>query len=495
MFSCAIILPNQLYKNSPLINLNIDTYFLVEEFLFFNQFKFHKQKIAYHIATMSFYVDYLQSLSKNVIYIKHNNNLSRIQNLLLHILNLGYKKLFIIDPVDNWIEKFISNCANKFNLEIIIVNNPGFILQKKDLKTVSEFIDSSYLVAKQTKFYIYMRKKLNVFVENGKPLGGKWSFDIQNRKKLPKNIIIPKNLTFQNKFWDNALIRVKSEFNDNPGKLEDFSFYPISFDEAKDAFDYFLENKILNFGYYQDFIDKDNNLLFHSNLSAAINIGLLTPDCLINLLIDFYLNNQAKISFNNIEGYLRQIIGWREYVRFIYEYFGTKQRNSNFFNSKNSNLNSFLGFNTGLYILDVVLKKLELYGYNHHIERLMVLANIMNLLRFNPNKVYEFFMSNYIDAYDWVMVPNVYGMGLFADGGLMSTKPYICSSNYLLKMSNFKKDIKWTSVVDSLYWRFIYDFKDIFINQNRMSYIVNLLDKIDIKKHLIISDEWIQRFK
>lgn len=495
MQSCGIILPNQLYQKSPFLDLDINDFFLVEEYLFFKQFKFHKQKLAYHIATMNFYADYLNSIGKKIYYVKHFEKISKITNLINHIYGLGYKNLFIIDPVDNWIEKFILNTVQKLGINLTILDNPGFILRKSELQTIYQLLNAEKKVAKQTKFYIYIRKKLNLFVIDNKPIGGKWSFDTENRKKMPSTIKIPDPMLFNNKHWKYAFSRVIKEFSDNPGDINYFSYFPITFIEAQNALNYFLENKLCYFGAYQDFIDKDKNWLFHSNLSAAINVGLLTPNDLINNLVEHYYSNINNISFNNVEGYIRQIVGWREYIRFTYEYFGTKQRNSNFFNLKNSNLKPFLNFEVGLYPLDVVLNRLKIYAYNHHIERLMIIANIMNLLRINPNKAYEFFMTNYIDAYDWVMVPNVYGMGLFADGGLISTKPYICSSNYLIKMSNFKKDSRWNIVIDSLFWCFIHDYKEFFVQHPRMSVLARNLNKINIKDIVNVSSHWLDLFR
>lgn len=165
---------------------------------------------------------------------------------------------------------------------------------------------------------------------------------------------------------------------------------------------------------------------------------------------------------NSLEGFVRQVLGWREFIRGIYHVVGSKQRTTNYWGFTRKIPQSFYDGTTGIVPLDNVIQKLVKTGYSHHIERLMVLSNFMLLCEFDPDEVYRWFMEMYIDAYDWVMVPNVYGMGQFADGGLMCTKPYISGSNYVLKMSDYKKDGKWTEIWDGLFWRFMHVHRDFF---------------------------------
>ena len=183
-----------------------------------------------------------------------------------------------------------------------------------------------------------------------------------------------------------------------------------------------------------------------------------------------------KIPLNSVEGFLRQIIGWREFIRGVYTADGVKQRTKNYWGFKKNVPKTFYDASTNLTPVDNTISRCLKYGYSHHIERLMILGNIMILSRFDPNSVYKWFMEFFIDSYDWVMVPNIYGMSQFADGGLMSTKPYISGSNYILKMSNYKKG-EWSGIWDALYWEFINSNREFFLKNHRMAMMVSMYDK------------------
>ena len=191
---------------------------------------------------------------------------------------------------------------------------------------------------------------------------------------------------------------------------------------------------------------KEESIINHSLLSPLINSGLINPIYAIKKILDYYKKNNIRL--NSCEGLIRQIIGWREFIRGVYVSKGVEERTKNFWNFQRSIPKSFYNGTTGIIPVDDTIKKINSTGYANHIERLMIIGNFMLLCEFDPNEVYQWFMELFIDSYDWVMVPNVYGMSQFIDGGLMSTKPYISSSNYILKMSNYKKD-KWCEIWDT----------------------------------------------
>ena len=251
----------------------------------------------------------------------------------------------------------------------------------------------------------------------------------------------------------------------------------------------FLRNRFFDFGKYEDAILKDEIFLHHSVLTPMLNVGLLTPKFIINQSIAFANNNDIPI--NSLEGFVRQIIGWREFIRGIYQVKGSTQRTTNFFQFKRKIPPSFYDGTTGIEPIDDTIKKVLKTAYCHHIERLMILGNFMVLCEFDPDEVYRWFMELFIDAYDWVMVPNVYGMSQFSDGGLMATKPYISGSNYLRKMSNYKNG-SWQEVWDALYWNFIDKNRDVFIKNPRMKFMVSMYDKMNDEKKLIIKKQSIQ---
>jgi deoxyribodipyrimidine photolyase-related protein len=202
-----------------------------------------------------------------------------------------------------------------------------------------------------------------------------------------------------------------------------------------------------------------------------LNSGIILPKKVIEKTINFYL--EKKVPLSSVEGFLRQIVGWREFIRGVYEFKGGYQRTRNFFNFKKKMPKAFFEGKTGIEPFDNTVKKIKKYGYCHHIERLMILGNFFLLCEIDPDEVYRFFMTYFIDAYDWVMVPNVYGMSQYADGGLMSTKPYFSSSGYLLKMSDYQRG-DWVFVWDGLFWRFLLRHKNYLLKNPRVNFLVQL---------------------
>ena len=329
--------------------------------------------------------------------------------------------------------------------------------------------------------------------DNGSPIGGKWSFDTENRKKYPKDKEPPKIHHFDsNPYYDEAVKYVNKNFGNNPGELSDVPLYPINFSQSKQWLKNFLEQRFYDFGVYEDAIVDSEHFLNHSVLTPMLNVGLLTPLQIIDSVLEYAKQND--IPLNSLEGFIRQIIGWREFIRGIYVAKGTEERNRNFFQHKRKIPSSFYDGTTGIIPIDTTIRKLLKTGYAHHIERLMILGNFMLLCEFDPDEIYRWFMELFIDAYDWVMVPNVYGMSQFADGGLMSTKPYISSSNYLRKMSNYKK-AQWQEIWDALYWRFIDKHREVFNKNIRMKFMVSMYDKMlteKKEKFIIIADNYLK---
>ena len=330
-------------------------------------------------------------------------------------------------------------------------------------------------------FYAGQRKRMNLLLEpDGSPLGGKWSFDADNRKKLPKNHPVPE--PYSPDLHDEVIAAkqwVARRFPDALGSRENFT-YPTSREEALEAMDLFFKERFELFGAYEDAISTKVRVMFHSVLTPPLNLGLITPEEVVEAALDAAEKNPA-IPLNSLEGFIRQIIGWREFMRIIYLRHGVMERKENFWNFTREMPRAFYDGTTGIAPIDHAIHALLEDGYTHHIERLMILGNFMLLCRIHPDAVYRWFMELYIDAYDWVMVPNVYGMSQFADGGVFSTKPYISGSNYLRKMSDFPKG-DWCEIWDGLYWTFIEDHREFFAKQYRLSMMVRLLDKMPDEK-------------
>ena len=475
MKEISIILPNQLHENNQFLKKEFPIY-LIEEYLFFKQFNFHKQKLIFHRSSMKHYENYLIKIGYDVRYIESKDKSSEIKNFIRN-LSKEIETIHTIDPDDYLIEKRLKKECQKRSIKIIFYDNPSFINTKEDLKT---FFKNEKVKFFQTSFYKNQRKNLNILIDNNDPAGGKWTYDNENREKYPKNkktpnILYPKTDEIQAE----AVRYVTNHFNNNLGSINSKIIYPNNFKSAKKWFHEFLKIRFKEFGPYEDAILKDESILNHSLLSPLINVGLLSPKYIINETINFYKIN--KIPINSCEGFIRQIIGWREFIRGIYTVKGSYERTKNYWGFKRKIPSSFYNGKTGIDPVDESINKVINSAYTHHIERLMILGNFMLLCEFDPDEVYKWFMELFIDSYDWVMVPNVYGMSQFADGGLMSTKPYISGSSYILKMSDYKKG-DWCVIWDSLFWNFIKNQKEFFIRNPRMRMLVNSYDKMDTNK-------------
>jgi len=482
-----LIFPHQLLKDIDYLDKSQPVY-LVEEYLFFRQYKFHQQKIAFHRASMKFYENYLLKAGFKVNYIESTDELSDVQKLIKALEKEKLTDILIVDVCDEWLEKRIK----KTKLKLQIVDSPIFINTKEDLKDYFEGKEFYH----QTDFYKQQRISRNILMKAGKPLGGKWTFDTENRKKYPKNkkspaLIFPEN----SEYYDEAKIYTEQYFGKNYGKLTSYQLYPTTFEDAEKWLDQFLEMRFADFGIYEDSIVEREHFLHHSVLSPLLNIGLLTPDFVLEQAIEYA--RDFKVPINSLEGFVRQILGWREFVRGIYLYQGTFQRNKNYWKHKKPLPDSFYTGKTGIKPVDSTILKVLETGYAHHIERLMIFANFMNLLILNPNEVYQWFMEMFIDSYDWVMVPNVYGMSSFSDGGKMSTKPYISGSNYIKKMSDYS-DGTWSEEWDALFWNFVNDNRAFFEKNPRLGMMIRTFDKMtDDKKegHLKQAKKTIKNLK
>ena len=484
-----LVFPHQLFENSELL-INGHSFYLIEEWLYFRQYAFHKQKIAFHRASMKCYAGYLQEMGKEVHYIEAIEDISDIRRLIPQLSQHGAKKVCLIDPVDNWLSKRIERSCASCEITVQTFDSPMFLNTRKGLGNHFKVGRKKY---HQTKFYTEQRKERRVLLQdNGKPVGEKWTFDTENRKKYPAKKT-PPSIYFPDAsvYHIEAASYVKDQFSDHLGLLDDNAYYPISFSGARAWLRQFFEYRFAEFGPYEDAIVKEETILNHSVLTPMLNVGLLTPKEVIDQAIAFAASHDVPI--NSLEGFVRQIIGWREFIRGIYEFHGSEERNKNFWNFKRKIPASFYDGTTGIPPIDITIKKVLKTGYCHHIERLMVLGNFMLLCEFDPDDVYRWFMELFIDAYDWVMVPNIYGMSQFSDGGLFATKPYISGSNYLMKMSNYQKG-DWQLSWDGLFWRFMDEHRAFFLKNPRLGMLVRTFDKMPPEKrqqHLSNAEEFL----
>ena len=480
MKSLFLILGNQLFPYKHLSKYKDSTIFMCESFDLCTFQKHHKLKLILFLSSMRSYADELKKNKFKVNYIdlKKDFKISYEKKLENFIKKNKFEELISFEIEDKFFEKKISTLCKKNKIKLTFIQSPMFLNSRDEFKNYLSKTKKPFMA----NFYKIARAKTDILMENNKPKGGKWSFDEDNRKKLPKDIKIPEMITAKETKHTKVLKQqINTIFKNHPGQVDNF-WLPTTYDDAVKWLDYFIIKKFNLFGDYEDAVDTNNNFLFHSALSPMINLGLLTPE----LIIERVRKVENKIKINSYEGYIRQIIGWREFIRGIYQNYDQQLEENNFFQHKNSLTKKWYDGTTGLDPLDHSIKNAQKYGYTHHIERLMVLCNIMNLCEIKPNEVYNWFMEMFVDSSDWVMSPNVYGMGLFSDGGIFSTKPYICGSSYFMKMMNFKRG-NWNDIMDGLYWRFINKNRKFFQSNPRLNMMVNIYDKMNTerKNHII----------
>jgi len=417
-----LILPNQLFEDIKHLK-EYNEIFIIEEPHYFStiDIKPNKIKIAYLRACMQFYFDKLKKeLKTKISYLsfKDLNEYSFLKNKICFCYDINDFKLR---------EKY-----KKLNIQLNEIETPMFIMNKSDLDNYNRKTPS------HSSFYDFSKNKLGI-------LEGVKNQDIYNRSNPKGDIEINKDLNYINKNTISYYKEAIEYANNNQFKLhlgnptlETMKFYPITHKDALNAYIYFLDFNLKNFGSYQDVIRINNPFNYHSIISPMLNIGLLEPLKLIKIAEKY----KSKVSITSYEGFIRQLIGWREYMRYLYIYKYNDLINSNNHNNNKSISKSWYSATTGLLLLDNEIKKAISYGYAHHIIRLMVFLNFLILSEVKPYDIYKWFMEIIsIDAYDWVMVPNIYSMGYFSKIGMK--RPYLSSSNYLLKMSDYKKDGKW----------------------------------------------------
>ena len=476
MNACFLLFPHNLFRDITALQ-QCGRVVMVEEFLFFKQYRFHQQKLVFHRASMKAYADYLHQHKISVSYINATDPQSDIRQLIPALGAQNITQITLYDPCDDWLLQRIKKAATNAGISLTILDNPIFLTPEPLLHRYQESRKTYF----QTDFYVWQRKQQQILVdESGRPLQGKWSFDSENRLRYPKEKKAPLIPRFHANYHEEAATYVAKHFKDHYGTIDANWYYPVDFNQAEAALTDFLENRFAEFGIYEDAIAGEEVYLHHSVLSPLLNTGLLLPRDVLDRVIGFATDR--GIPFNSLEGFVRQVLGWREFVRLVYVREGSKQRTRNYWGFTRKIPASFYTGETGILPVDDTIRKLNRTAYTHHIERLMVLSNFMLLCEFDPDEVYRWFMEMYIDAYDWVMVPNVYGMAQFADGGLMCTKPYISSSNYLFKMSDYKKGGAWAETWDALFWRFMHVHRDFFETNPRLGMLLKTFDKWPAEK-------------
>lgn len=480
--SALLILGNQLFPVEELQKASVSYVVMIEDRFLCEHFSYHQQKLVLILSAMRAYAQELERAGFDVVYQRlpetslqsamsasADDFILQLQQILKQRKTL---ELVHFEVEGKAMQARLEGLVEGLAISHRVLSSPMFLCSRVQF---ADFLNGRSKPQMAT-FYKYQRTRLNILMgADDKPVGGRWSFDEDNRKKLPKDLTPPELAPISSEpIVAEVSALVSDQFADHPGSVEGFQ-WPVTRQQALVRLDDFLHQRLAQFGPYEDAISQRSTTLYHSVLSPMLNAGLLTPGEIVQRTLA--IADEQDIPLQSLEGFIRQVIGWREFIRGIYQHFSAQQSSSNFWQHQRQLTDAWYDGETGIEPLDVAIVEARESGWSHHIPRLMVVANLMTLCEIHPKEVHRWFMEMYVDSSSWVMGPNVYGMGIFSDGGIFATKPYICGSNYLLKMSDYKKG-PWCDVMDGLYWRFIDRNRDFFATNPRLALMPRALDRL-----------------
>lgn len=463
--------------------------------------KHHKKKIAFLFSAMRHFAAELEDKGYNLQYTKLNdsNNAGSFRGEVERaIQRYNPRKIIVTMPGEYRVLKDMEQWENDFGIPVHIRADDRFLCSPE------EFADwaadrKSY---RMEFFYREMRKRYDILMNDGKPEGGEWNYDSENRKAPKEGLQLPKTYAGQtDDITEEVLKLVAEKFDDHFGELKPFHF-AVTRDQALYALDKFIEERLSHFGDYQDAMVQGEPWMYHSHLSFYINCGLLLPLECIEKAEEAYRYGSAPL--NAVEGFIRQIMGWREYVRGIYWLKMPEYESENFLDAGRKLPWFYWDGNTQMNCLRQCVLETKENAYAHHIQRLMVLGNFALIAGIDPAEVNEWFMVVYADAYQWVELPNVTGMILFADGGLLGSKPYASSGAYINKMSDYcsncsysvtKKNGPKACPFNYLYWDFISRNEDKLKGNPRMGMMYKTYERMNEEKRAAIADDTKHFFK
>uniref|UniRef100_UPI0040486E06 cryptochrome/photolyase family protein n=1 Tax=Polynucleobacter sp. TaxID=2029855 RepID=UPI0040486E06 len=443
----------------------------------------HKAKIALFLSAMRHFAQSLETLQYPLTYIKACP-LPIVEALRAQLLNKKISHLVCVEPGEWRLKQAIEALAQDLSLQLEMREDDHFFC------THQEFLDwtANKKELRLEYFYRLMRKKHGILIaEDGNPEGGQWNFDQDNRKAYPKSGpgMIDEPVAFSpDTITQEVLSYVDTTYKDHPGSLEQF-FWPVTREQALEALHYFAEYRLRNFGVFQDAMWTDTPFGWHALLSSSLNLKLLNPREVIDVVIEAW--KKSSLDLSTVEGFIRQILGWREFVRGMYYLDMPKMAQDNFYEHKRTLPEWYWTGQTNMACMKDAIGQTLQFGYAHHIQRLMVTGNFALLAEILPSAVCDWYLAIYVDAIEWVELPNTAGMALFANGGRFTSKPYIASGAYIKRMSNYctgcqyKPEVRFGETacpVTTLYWNFLINYRAQFEANPRTKLMTANLKKI-----------------
>lgn len=446
----------------------------------------HIQKVIGFFAAMRSFASQLKEAGHYVIYYEINDK-KNTQSLQKNILNIiqeeGIERFEYLLPDEYRLDEQLERICEDLSIATGVYDTEHFYTKRHEL---TEFFSGKKQFLMES-FYRYMRKKHSILMSGTLPEGGKWNFDQSNRKKWKGQPDIPSAILFNNEV-DDIVEDIRVAGIETIGNWKGGLFpFPISRRQALKQLDYFCNYLLPHFGDYQDSLHTEEEFLFHSRLSFAMNTKILSPKMVEEKVLAHYRQHMDSIDISQVEGFIRQIIGWREYMRGIYWMEMPAYANKNALNNHQPLPEFYWTGDTRMNCLASSIGNSLDNAYAHHIQRLMITGNFALLAQVHPDEVDKWYLGIYIDAIEWVEITNTRGMSQYADGGIIATKPYVSSASYINKMGNYCKHCSYDRTkrvgdnacpFNSLYWNFLYDKKEKLQTKRRMGMMYNLLSKI-----------------
>jgi deoxyribodipyrimidine photolyase-related protein len=459
--------------------------------------KHHIQKVVAFFMSMRNFAEALEKAGHEVMYFKISDeaNLHDLRKIISKaISDKNIEKLEYQLPDEYRLDEQLKSICNNLKIASEVFDTEHFYTSRNELST---FFEGKKLLLMEN-FYRMMRKKHAILVIHEQPLGGKWNYDHSNRNKYKGEVAIPNPLSFS-KDVSKLVDEIKSANVKTFGEIDMENFpWPTSRKESRELLDYFCTNLLPYFGDYQDALYSEHAYLFHSRLSFAMNSKMISPKEVIDAVIAYFHNNQNTIQIAQVEGFVRQILGWREYVRGIYWKEMPNYAKMNALNNHNKLPDFFWTGKTKMKCMQHAISQSLTEAYAHHIQRLMIIGNFSLLTQIHPDELDTWYLGVYIDAIEWVEMPNTRGMSQYADGGIIATKPYVSSGSYINKMSNYCGNCHYNvkeklgekaCPFNSLYWNFLDDKKEYFAKNQRMSMMMALLNKMQPEELINIKEK------
>jgi len=484
-----LILGDQLnQKHSWFEEVNDDvTYLMAEMRQETDYVKHHIQKVVAFFSAMRNFQEELTKKGHKFIYLQitDEDNPQKLDEIIQKYSELTKAEKFEYQLPDEYrLDEQLMEICTDLSIETASFHTEHFYTTRYELKNF--FSGKKQLIMES--FYRMMRKKHDIMIVNDQPDGGKWNFDHSNRKKWKGEPEIPHERGFR-KDVSNVIEQIEDAGVQTFGNIDATNFnWPTSRADCLSVLNYFCKHLLVHFGDYQDALHTEEKFLFHSRLSFAMNSKMISPKEVVDKVLDHYYDHTGKIHISQVEGFVRQILGWREYMRGIYWKEMPNYAHLNELQNHNSLPNFFWTGNTKMNCLKHAITQSLNDAYAHHIQRLMITGNYALLTMTDPNEVDAWYLGIYIDALEWVEITNTRGMSQFADGGIVATKPYVSSANYINKMSNYCAGCQYSHTkkigdgacpFNALYWNFLDEKKEHFANNNRMAMMMNLLGKKD----------------